>query len=39
VPYVDETVVDFSDTVMRRGFVFDNPNASGTCGCGSSFSV
>jgi iron-sulfur cluster assembly protein len=39
VPYVDKTVVDFSDTVMRRGFVFDNPNASGTCGCGSSFSV
>jgi iron-sulfur cluster assembly protein len=39
VPYLDKTVVDFSDSVMRRGFVFNNPNASGTCGCGSSFSV
>jgi iron-sulfur cluster assembly protein len=39
VPYLDNTVVDFSDSVMRRGFVFNNPNASGTCGCGSSFSV
>ncbi|MHC5210189.1 MAG: HesB/IscA family protein [Planctomycetota bacterium] len=39
VPYLDQTVVDFSDSVMRRGFVFNNPNASGTCGCGSSFSV
>jgi iron-sulfur cluster assembly protein len=39
VPYLDKTVVDFNDSVMRRGFVFNNPNASGTCGCGSSFSV
>ena len=39
VPYVDNTVVDFNDDVMNRGFVFNNPNASGTCGCGSSFSV
>jgi iron-sulfur cluster assembly protein len=39
VPFLDKTVVDFSDSVMRRGFVFNNPNASGTCGCGSSFSV
>jgi len=38
-PYVDNTVVDFQDGVMHRGFVFNNPNASGTCGCGSSFSV
>ncbi|MHC4845955.1 MAG: HesB/IscA family protein [Planctomycetota bacterium] len=39
VPYLDNTVVDFNDDVMNRGFVFNNPNASGTCGCGSSFSV
>ncbi len=39
VPYVDNTVVDFNDGVMNRGFVFNNPNATGTCGCGSSFSV
>ncbi len=26
------------DTLQRRGFVFNNPNANTTCGCGSSFS-
>ncbi len=31
--------VDFSDGLNARGFVFNNPNASSTCGCGSSFSV
>jgi iron-sulfur cluster assembly protein len=38
-PYLDNTIIDFNDDVTRRGFVFNNPNASGTCGCGSSFSV
>ena len=31
--------VDFSDGLNARGFVFNNPNASSTCGCGTSFSV
>jgi iron-sulfur cluster assembly protein len=31
--------VDFSDGLNARGFVFNNPNASTTCGCGSSFGV
>ncbi len=31
--------VDFSDGLNARGFVFKNPNASSTCGCGTSFSV
>ncbi len=39
VPYMDDTVVDFNDGVMQRGFTFNNPNATGTCGCGTSFSV
>lgn len=38
-PYADNTVVDFNDGVMDRGFVFNNPNATSTCGCGSSFST
>jgi iron-sulfur cluster assembly protein len=38
-PYLDNTVVDFNDGVMKRGFEFNNPNATGSCGCGSSFSV
>ncbi|MFQ5473587.1 MAG: HesB/IscA family protein [Dehalococcoidia bacterium] len=37
--YLEGVTVDFKDEVMGRGFVFNNPNASGTCGCGSSFSV
>lgn len=31
--------VDWSDGLSSRGFVFKNPNASSTCGCGTSFSV
>jgi iron-sulfur cluster assembly protein len=38
-PYLDSMVVDFNDDVNKRGFVFNNPNASDSCGCGSSFSV
>jgi len=37
--YLDGTTIDFKDEVMGRGFVFTNPNASSSCGCGSSFSV
>ena len=35
--YLDGTEIDFRDEVMGRGFVFKNPNATTTCGCGSSF--
>ena len=37
--YLEGTQVDFKDEVMGRGFVFTNPNATSSCGCGSSFSV
>ena len=37
--YLSGVVVDFKDEIMGRGFVFSNPNASSSCGCGSSFSV
>jgi len=37
--YLEGVSVDFKDEVMGRGFVFNNPNATGTCGCGSSFSA
>jgi len=37
--YLNGTTIDFKDEVMGRGFVFTNPNASSTCGCGSSFSA
>ena len=35
--YLDGVEIDFRDEVMGRGFVFKNPNATSTCGCGSSF--
>jgi iron-sulfur cluster assembly protein len=35
--YLDGTTVDFYEGLDRRGFVFSNPNAVKTCGCGSSF--
>jgi iron-sulfur cluster assembly protein len=37
--YLTGVTVDFKDEVMGRGFVFNNPNATATCGCGSSFSA
>ena len=37
--YVNGTTIDFKDVVMGRGFVCSNPNATTTCGCGSSFSA
>ncbi len=33
------TELDFNDGLLDRGFVFKNPQASGTCGCGTSFSA
>lgn len=39
VLYLDGTTIDFKDELMGRGFVFSNPNATSTCGCGSSFSA
>jgi len=37
--YLGGTTIDFKDEIMGRGFVFSNPNANTTCGCGSSFAV
>jgi iron-sulfur cluster assembly protein len=37
--YLTGVEIDFKDEVMGRGFVFKNPNATSTCGCGSSFSA
>ena len=37
--YLNGTSIDFKDELMGRGFVFNNPNATNTCGCGSSFSA
>lgn len=37
--YLHGTVLDFKDGLDARGFTFENPQASSTCGCGSSFSA
>ena len=37
--YLDETEIDFVDSLEGSGFKFSNPNVKSTCGCGSSFSV
>lgn len=36
-PYLKGTVIDYVQDGMRAGFVFKNPNARSSCGCGSSF--
>ncbi|MEO1971068.1 MAG: iron-sulfur cluster assembly accessory protein [Pirellulaceae bacterium] len=35
--YLDGTTLDYYDGLDKRGFHFENPNATKTCGCGSSF--
>src|SRR5690349_13747667 len=37
--YLVGTLLDFSGGLNGKGFVFENPNAKKSCGCGSSFSV
>ncbi len=37
--YITGTELDFTDGLNGQGFVFKNPNAKRTCGCGSSFSA
>lgn len=37
--YLDNMTVDFSSDLVGGGFRFVNPNATGSCGCGTSFSV
>jgi iron-sulfur cluster assembly protein len=37
--YLAGMEVDFQQGLNARGFVFNNPNAASTCGCGTSFSV
>ncbi len=37
--YLANTTLDYEDTLMRRGFVFQNPAATRNCGCGSSFTA
>ncbi len=37
--FLTGTTIDYHDSLMQRGFVFNNPLAVRTCGCGTSFAV
>jgi iron-sulfur cluster assembly accessory protein len=39
ISYLSGIVIDYSNGLVGAGFTFHNPNAKGSCGCGSSFSV
>ena len=36
--YLAGMEIDYLDNLENRGFIFNNPNAAETCGCGTSFS-
>lgn len=35
--YLNGITIDYTSNMMGAGFTFDNPNATGSCGCGTSF--
>ena len=37
LPFLESVTMDYVDTIGHSSFVFDNPDASSTCGCGISF--
>lgn len=37
--YLYNSTIDFKTGLDNRGFIFNNPNATSTCGCGTSFSA
>jgi iron-sulfur cluster assembly protein len=37
--YLNGTTVNYVSTMQGAGFTFENPNATGGCGCGSSFTA
>lgn len=38
-PFVGDTEIDYAESLYGSGFMFNNPNARSTCGCGQSFAV
>jgi iron-sulfur cluster assembly protein len=37
--FLNDVTLDYREELMRRGFVFENPQATRSCGCGSSFTA
>ncbi|SFT75857.1 HesB/IscA family protein [Sedimentitalea nanhaiensis] len=39
LPFLGNAVIDFADELIGARFIVENPNASSSCGCGTSFSM
>lgn len=39
LPFLADAVINFSEELIGARFVIDNPNATSSCGCGTSFSI
>ena len=39
LPFLAGATIDFSEELIGARFIIDNPNASSSCGCGTSFSM
>jgi iron-sulfur cluster insertion protein len=39
LPFLENAIIDFSEELIGARFVIQNPNATASCGCGTSFSV
>ncbi|MCA8882298.1 MAG: iron-sulfur cluster assembly accessory protein [Rhodobacteraceae bacterium] len=39
LPFLENAVIDFSEELIGARFVIENPNATSSCGCGTSFSI
>ena len=37
--YIKGTTLDYDTSLVSKGFIFNNPNAKSSCGCGTSFSI
>ncbi|MEK6204141.1 MAG: iron-sulfur cluster assembly accessory protein, partial [Amylibacter sp.] len=39
LPFLTDAVIDYSQELIGARFIIENPNASSSCGCGTSFSM
>ena len=39
LPFLSNAVIDFTEELIGARFVIENPNATASCGCGTSFSI
>ena len=39
LPFLEDATIDFSEELIGARFVIENPNATSSCGCGTSFSI